>query len=70
MTLRENAHKVFERGGEPWHMATGVEIGLLALAFVALAAVYLTMKVVKPLAYNAIVGLVVLVPEAAVVVVF
>ena len=41
-------------------MATGVEIGLLALAFVSLAAVYLTMKIVKPLAYNAIVGLVLL----------
>ena len=41
-------------------MATGIEIGLLVLAVLALAAVYLTMKVVKPLAYNAIVGLILL----------
>ena len=41
-------------------MATGIEIGLVVLAVVALAAVYLTMKVVKPLAYNAIVGLILL----------
>ncbi|MCX2819680.1 MAG: hypothetical protein ACI9QA_000688 [Methanobacteriota archaeon] len=37
-----------------------IEVGLLVLAVLALAAVYLTMKVVKPLAYNAIVGLVLL----------
>ena len=41
-------------------MATGIEIGLLVLAVLVLAAIYLTMKVVKPLAYNAIVGLILL----------
>lgn len=39
---------------------TGIEIGLLALVVLALAAVYLTMKVIKPLVYNAILGLVLL----------
>ncbi|MFP4174664.1 MAG: pro-sigmaK processing inhibitor BofA family protein [Halobacteriales archaeon] len=41
-------------------MVTGIEVGLLVLAVLVLAAVYLTMKVVKPLAYNAIVGLILL----------
>ncbi len=35
-----------------------VELGLLVLVVLALAAVYMTMKVVKPLIINAIVGLV------------
>ena len=34
-----------------------IEFGVLALVAVALVAVYLTMKVVKPLVYNAIVAL-------------
>lgn len=38
-----------------------IEFGVLAVVAVALAAVYLSMKLVKPLVYNAIVGLVVLV---------
>lgn len=42
-------------------MATGIEIGLLVLVALVLAAVYLTMKVIKPLVYNAIIGLVLLV---------
>jgi len=37
---------------------SAVEFGLLAVVALALAAVYLTMRVVKPLIYNAIVGLV------------
>jgi len=41
-------------------MATGIEIGLLVLVALVLAAIYLTMKVIKPLAYNAIIGLVIL----------
>lgn len=41
-------------------MATGIEIGLLVLVALVLAGVYLAMKVVKPLIYNAIVGLVIL----------
>lgn len=41
-------------------MVTGIEVGLLALVVLVLAAVYLTLKVVKPLAYNAIIGLVLL----------
>lgn len=35
-----------------------IELGLLVLVVLALAAVYMTMKVVKPLIINAIVGLV------------
>lgn len=35
-----------------------VELGLLVVAVLALTAVYVTMKVVKPLIINAIVGLV------------
>jgi hypothetical protein len=41
-------------------MATGIEIGLLVLAVLVLAGVYLTMKVIKPLVYNAVIGLVLL----------
>jgi len=39
---------------------TGIEVGLLAIVVLALAGVYLTMKVIKPLVYNAILGLVLL----------
>ncbi len=41
-------------------MTTGIEIGLLVLAVLVLAAVYITLKVIKPLVYNAIIGLVLL----------
>ncbi len=41
-------------------MATGIEIGLLVLVVLVLAAVYLAIKVVKPLVYNAIIGLIIL----------
>lgn len=41
-------------------MATGIEIGLLVLVALVLAGVYLAMKVIKPLIYNAIIGLVIL----------
>lgn len=37
-----------------------LELGVLVLVALALAAVYLTMKVVKPLVINAIVGLVII----------
>lgn len=42
-------------------MATGIEIGLLVLVALVLAAVYLAIKVVKPLVYNAVIGLVILI---------
>lgn len=41
-------------------MATGIEIGLLVLVALVLAGVYLAMKVIKPLIYNAVIGLVIL----------
>mgnify|MGYP000748232554 CR=1 FL=1 len=41
-------------------MVTGIEIGLLVLVALVLAGVYLAMKVIKPLIYNAIIGLVIL----------
>ncbi|MDZ7688986.1 MAG: pro-sigmaK processing inhibitor BofA family protein [Halobacteriales archaeon] len=41
-------------------MATGIEIGLLVLVALVLVGVYLAMKVIKPLIYNAIIGLVLL----------
>jgi len=41
-------------------MVTGIEIGLLVLVALVLVGVYMAMKVIKPLIYNAIVGLVLL----------
>ena len=41
-------------------MVTGIEIGLLVLVALVLAGVYMAMKVIKPLIYNAIIGLVLL----------
>jgi len=41
-------------------MATGIEIGLLVLVALVLVGVYLAMNVIKPLIYNAVVGLVLL----------
>lgn len=41
-------------------MTTGIEIGLLVLVTLVLIGVYLAMKVIKPLIYNAVVGLVIL----------
>ena len=41
-------------------MATPIELGLLALALAAIVGIYLTMKIVKPLIVNTIVGLIVL----------
>lgn len=39
---------------------SGLEIGLLVLVALALVAVYVTMKIVKPLIINAIVGLLII----------
>ena len=41
-------------------MVTGIEIGLLVLVALVLVGVYMAMKVIKPLIYNAIIGLVLL----------